>query len=456
MASWPQTTSSFLYSSIFPWRLLFHFFLFCLLLFVSPSITLASFRPKALVLPVWKEPSSLQYLTQIWQRTPLVPVNLTVDLGGQFLWVNCAKDYVSSSYRPGTCRSSQCSLARALLCSNCSSSATPSPGCNINTCTLFPDNTVIRAATFAELAQDVFSIQSTDRKNPGSVVSVPKFLFSCGATFILEGLANGVTGMAGLGRYPISLPSFFSAAFSFDRKFAICLSSATKSNGVIFFGDGPYIFPPNIDVSKNLIYTPLVLNPVSTDAIYYTGFPSTEYFIQVKSIKINGKTVPLNTSLLSFDNEGNGGTKISTVKPYMLMETSIYNAVVKAFLQEIANVSQVAAVAPFGACFNSNSIEKTRAGPAVPPIDLVLQSDLVYWRVFGANSMVHVSENVLCLGAVDGGSNPRTSIVIGGHQLEDNLRQFDLATSRLGFSSSLLFRQTTCSNFNFTSTASGG
>jgi hypothetical protein len=52
---------------------------------------------------------------------------------------------------------------------------------------------------------------------------------------------------------------------------------------------------------------------------------------------------------------------------------------------------------------------------------------------------------------VDGGVNPRTSIVIGGHQLEDNLLQFDLAASRLGFSSSLLFRQTTCANFNFTS-----
>lgn len=46
-----------------------------------------------------------------------------------------------------------------------------------------------------------------------------------------------------------------------------------------------------------------------------------------------------------------------------------------------------------------------------------------------------------------------SAIVIGGHQIEDNLLQFDLATSRLGFSSSLLFRQTTCANFNFTSVA---
>ena len=110
-------------------------------------------------------------------------------------------------------------------------------------------------------------------------------------------------------------------------------------------------------------------------------------------------------------------------------------------------------VAPFRACFSSKHIGGTRVGPSVPQIDFVLQSESVFWRIFGANSMVQVSNDVLCLGFVDGGLKPRTSIVIGGHQLEDNLLQFDLATSRLGFSSSLLFRQTTCANFNFTSNA---
>ncbi|KAB5545408.1 hypothetical protein DKX38_013520 [Salix brachista] len=93
----------------------------------------------------------------------------------------------------------------------------------------------------------------------------------------------------------------------------------------------------------------------------------------------------------------------------------------------------------------------TRVGPAVPQIDLVLQNSGVFWRIFGANSMVQVKSDVLCLGFVDGGLEPRTSIVIGGYQLENNLLQFDLATSRLGFSSSLSFSQTSCANFNLTS-----
>ncbi|XP_038723893.1 probable aspartic proteinase GIP2 [Tripterygium wilfordii] len=429
-----------------------HFFLLCSLLFfiISPSIAQTSFRPNALVLPVSKDPSSLQYITKFNQRTPLVPINLTLDLGGRFTWVDCEQGYVSSTYKPVRCRSAQCSLTGSRFCNpNCYSS--PKPGCYNNTCQVFFDNPIIQFGTGGELALDVVSVHSTDGLKPTRVVSVPSLLFTCGRTFLLESLANGVKGIAGLGRTKMSLPSQFSAALSFDRKFAVCLSSSTRANGVVFFGDGPYVMLPNIDVSKNLIYTPLILNPVRTAPGTFQDEPSADYFIGVKSIKINGKVVKLNTTLLSISKEGFGGTKISSVNPYTVMETTIYNAVINAFVREVSSVSRVAAVAPFGACFNAKEIGSTRVGPAVPDIDLVLQSESVYWRIFGANSMVEVSSDVLCLGFVDGGVDPRTSIVIGGHQIEDNLLQFDLATSRLGFSSSLLFRQTTCANFNFTS-----
>lgn len=141
------------------------------------------------------------------------------------------------------------------------------------------------------------------------------------------------------------------------------------------------------------------------------------------------------------------------MNPYTVLHTSIYKAILKAFSKALSGVPRVASVSPFGLCFNSTSLGSTRVGPAVPQIDLVLQNKDVFWRIFGANSMVQVSVDVLCLGFVDGGVDVRTSIVIGGHQIEDNLLQFDLARSRLGFSSSLLFQQTTCANFNFTLSA---
>ncbi|CAN0886877.1 Probable aspartic proteinase GIP2 [Linum grandiflorum] len=241
--------------------------------------------------------------------------------------------------------------------------------------------------------------------------------------------------MAGLGWSKISIPAHFSASFShFHRKFALCLSS---SNGVVVFGD---VVP-----KFNLTYTPLIFNKVSTASSWYNGDTSSDYFIGVKSIKINGNiTVPFNTTLLKINKEGSGGTKISTVQPYTVLHTSIHKPLINAFARQLSKVPRVAAVAPFDLCFNSSGIGSTRVGPAVPRIDLVLQSSNVIWSIFGANSMVEVKKDVLCLGFIDGGFNPRTTIVIGGHQVEDNLLQFDLAGSRLGF------KQTSCANFNFT------
>ncbi|XP_057964462.1 probable aspartic proteinase GIP2 [Malania oleifera] len=447
MAPPSPTISSLLQSFLFS-SLLVHLFI------IFPSSAQPSFRPHALLLPISKDASSLQYLARINQRTPLVPLRLVLDLGGEFLWVDCDQNYVSSSYRPARCRSAQCSLARANGCGDCFSA--PRPGCNNNTCGLLPGNPFIRTATGGEVAVDVLSLQSTDGSNPGRAVTVPRFIFSCAPTSLLEGLAAGATGMAGLGRTRIALPSQLASAFSFHRKFAVCLSSSRSADGVVFFGDGPYRFLLNVDASTSLTYTPLFINPVSTALAFTAGEPSAEYFIGVKSININDKAININASLLSINGEGVGGTKISTINPYTVMESSIYKAFAEAFIEAAAawNITRAASVAPFGACFRSENVGATRLGAAVPTIDLVLQGESVKWSIFGANSMVDVRDDVLCLGFVDGGSNPRTSIVIGGYQLEDILLQFDLAASRLGFSSTLLGRRTTCANFNFTSNPS--
>ncbi|XP_004495218.1 probable aspartic proteinase GIP2 [Cicer arietinum] len=425
-----------------------HLITLLLFFFISSTFSQQSFRPKALVLPVTKDTSTTnQYIAQINQRTPLVPLNLVVDLGGQFLWLDCEQHYTSSTYRPARCRSAQCSLAKSTACGDCFSS--PKPGCNNNTCSIFPDNTVTHTATSGELAEDVLSIQSTNGFNPTQNVAVSRFLFSCAPTSLLEGLASGASGMAGLGRTKIAFPSQLASAFSFDRKFAICFSS---SDGVVLFGDGPYGFLPNVVYdSESLTYTPLLINPVSTASAFTQGEPSAEYFIGVKKIKIDDKVVSLNTSLLSINSNGIGGTKISTVDPYTVLEASIYKAVTDGFVKASVarNLTRVDSFHPFEFCYTN--LGGTRLGAAVPTIELVLQNENVVWSIFGANSMVNINDEVSCLGFVNGGENVRTSIVIGGYQLDNNLLQFDLAASRLGFSSTLFGRQTGCYNFNFTS-----
>ncbi|GAA0144236.1 protease [Lithospermum erythrorhizon] len=426
-------------------------FLFFLLLISSSTIAQTSFRPRALILAVTKDSATGQYITEFSQRTPLVPLKLTVNLGGDYLWVDCFKNYISSTYRPAICRSAVCNLAKSTSCVlDCGG---PTPGCNNNTCALLPFNPYIRTSSIGEVADDVVSMQSTDGTNPGQLVSAKQVLFVCGGETLLEGLVGGVTGIVGLGKSPIGFPSQLAKAFSFPRKFAICLSSSSSSKGVIFFGESPYNFLPGQDVSQLLTYTPLLHNPVSTGGAYTTGEQSVEYFIGVKSIKVNNQIVPVNTTLFKIDKEANGGTKISSVDRYTLLETSVYDAVTNAFVNSISKVPRVNPVAPFKYCYKSASFGSTRLGPGVPPIELVLQTNGASWTIFGANSMVPVNGDVLCLGFLDAGLNPRTTIIIGAHQIEDNLIQFDIERSRIGFSSTLLGRQTNCGNFNFTSVA---
>ncbi|KAL8092712.1 putative aspartic proteinase GIP2 [Apium graveolens] len=407
-----------------------HFILFSSLL-LSLASAQQSFRPRALLLPVSKDPKTQQFLTEINQRTPLVPTTLVVSLGGRQLWVDCYNNFISSSIRRPKCGAAQCALADA-------------DGCRNNICGASPENPVTRTVTYDDVVTDVVNIISTDGSRPGPVFTIPNFVSLCAPSSLLEELASDAVGSAGLGRTRVSLSSQLAARSSFKRQFAMCLPSSTSSNGVIIFGDVPYKFLPNVDASKILAFTPILTHP--------SGDLSAEYFIGVKKIKINGKVVPIATALLTIQN---GGTQLTTGNPNTVMRTSIYNAVTSAFIKEAAamNITRVASVAPFGACFDGKTVLGSRLGAKVPFIDLVLQNEKVVWTITGSNSMVEVGNNVLCLGFVDGGKDPRIPIIIGTHQLEDNVLQFDLATSRLGFSNTLLARQTTCANFNFTLTA---
>ncbi|KAL0437504.1 UNVERIFIED_CONTAM: putative aspartic proteinase GIP1 [Sesamum radiatum] len=214
-----------------------------------------------------------------------------------------------------------------------------------------------------------------------------------------HGLAGGSDGLASLGQYGHSLPAQLNKSFSSPQIFAICLPSSSKDPGLVWFNSPcPYYLSPGIDLSKSLTYTPLITAARGSDTQIYYFYPSPGYYSGLTSIKEAG------------------GLKLSLIQP---------------------------AVKPFKVCYAVDEKQCSGAGdPLVPTIDLVLQSEEVIWRIYGSNSMVRVrtknKDDAWCLGFVDGGDAPRTSIIIGGRQLEDNLLQFDLERGRLGFSSSLV------------------
>ncbi|XP_019198305.1 PREDICTED: basic 7S globulin-like [Ipomoea nil] len=378
--------------------------LFSLVFLATISLAQRPFFPRAIVIPVSKDFPTSQYVAQLQMGYNLAPLKLVVDVGGPFLWA----DWASSSQGSIPCGSLKCSMANP-------------KGCTSNEiCELQFENPVSKMAGSGVLKEDTIAVELIDEPNAGSFLShVPNFLFSFVPSFLFQGLGNGVNGVLGLGNSRISLPSQLANTFGIPRKFAVCLSS---SNGAIISGDTTY------DVSRSMMYTPLISPQNGT---------TQEYYINVKSIKINDRKLPLNTSLLVLDQEVEGGTRISTVVPYTTLKTTIYHPFLDSYLESAASMglSRVDPVAPFEVCFSG-------VGSDVPKVEFVLQSEMVKWRM---NSMVKVGDGVMCLGFLDGGLGQGASVVIGGYQLEDNLLEFNLGTSMLGFTS--LMAGTSCSHF---------
>ncbi|KAE9602039.1 hypothetical protein Lal_00041041 [Lupinus albus] len=433
---------------------------------LSLSVALKSIKPyHGFHLPINKDPSTLQYYTCIQMGTPPVKLDVVIDIRERFLWFECGNNYNSSTYKPLNCATKQCKIAKGTDCINCTNHPLKT-GCTNNTCGVQPYNPFGEFFVSGDVGEDILS--STYITNGSSLVVsntyIPSFISSCvypdkfGIVGFLEG-AKGKKGVLGLAMTSISLPSQLANKYKLHHKFALCLPSTSNekghNNGDLFVGADTYYFFPHLKASKILNYTPFVFNCHSTGPIFDND-PSTEYFIRLKSMKVDNQVVKFNSSLLSINKEGHGGTKLSTVIPYTKLHTSIYQPLVNYFVNKasVRKIKRVEAVAPFGACFDSRTINNSISGPDVPTIDLLLKGG-VKWRIYGANSMVKVDKkNVLCLAFVDGGLEPTTplatSIVIGGHQLEDHFLEFDLLSLKFGFTSSLLLRNSSCSHSSTT------
>ncbi|KAL7144648.1 hypothetical protein ABFS83_07G026600 [Erythranthe nasuta] len=403
------------------------------IVFFSAILVSSTTAQNAPTLLIRKDPKTRQFYTTIHMGSNRAAINTVIDLGGPFLWFSC-NDYLSSTYAPIPCGSRKCQLAKGSGCIGCN--LPKRPGCTNDTCGATPYNPFMNLLFAQGFNEDSF-YGSKDRAEAAAVV--PRFLFSCMDKDSLEGLAIGATGMLGLSNSEISFHKQVVGVSKLPHKFSICFPSSSSGIGKLLVGGGG-----GGGVYNNILLksTPLIVNPVSTYPIYSEGDASEEYFIGVESIRVAGETISVKESHFTIDKKGDGGTKISTIQNFTELHNSIYKPFARAFVKAAADlgIKSVAAVAPFRACFRSDTITRS------PEIDFVLPGKDVYWRIGGANAMVEVDRKTSCLAFVDGGSEPRSSIVIGGHQLEENLLEFDLVNSQLRFSSSLLVQNKSCSS----------
>lgn len=104
--------------------------------------------------------------------------------------------------------------------------------------------------------------------------------------------------------------------------------------------------------------------------------------------------------------------------------------------------------APFTDCFDEGASSRNKRGlKNVPVIEIGVpgRAGEVKWSFHGENTVVRVMETVICLAFVDGGKKPKESMVIGTHQLQDYMIDFDFSTTLMAFSDSLLLHNTSCS-----------
>ncbi|KAD6794795.1 hypothetical protein E3N88_05691 [Mikania micrantha] len=400
----------------------------------------------SIVIPVNKHTDAANPLYSVQIMTAYVNMqflqqNFLIDIDAPFIWYDCIVQwniYLGSCpdnalcISPVSCEEYLCTHVRTYYsyknpsCSPETNSSTL-PGWGFCTCPVNVVNPLTGSCSQALLNYDAFTVSTSDGRNAfdGFHGAYPNA--ACASSSSFASFPANVSGVMAFSSSPYAMPAYLYQPLK--KTLAFCFPSKPSAPGVLFFGTGPYYLLPlsNVDVRSYLTYTPLLKH-----------HDSFGYFIGVVSIVIKKRSinVPANTT-----------TKLSTIDPYTTLRTDIYNGVVRRFSKVTKRIPSGKPIAPFGLCYNTLT-----TGLKVPDIDFILP-DGKKWSVSTANSIKQVTNEVACLAFVDGGATSEPAIVIGTFQFEDNFLEFDLENSTFGFSSSLLRRQTSCANFNFTLTS---
>ncbi|KAK9063657.1 hypothetical protein SSX86_017528 [Deinandra increscens subsp. villosa] len=410
------------------------------LIFLSFSQNAYS-RYNTSVIPITKDESTslhkvaYSFRLRSWDGEPY----LFLDLEAPFTWKDCILKHIDIACGleegcrfPVRCDKPLCKEAKSYFNPTCPSlNITAKYGCDI--CAVTPFNPVTNTCKISQMTTDLVNLYLTDGRNPGPGPNPPfgnEFVLSCAPKSLVAHFPGNMTGVAAFSWSGLAFPrqlSFLDIA----PKFALCLPSVTSGLGVAFLGDGPFYFTTSrsLDLRSVLSYTPMVRK----------SSKSLGYYIKINRISVKGASVNIPKS---------SSVKLSSRVPYTVLRSDIYNALLAGFSKATVNIPKVTAVKPFGLCLKDSAI----GTGGVPKIDLETESGKV-WSISGENSMKRVGNGAACLAFVDGGSRVADAIVMGTFQMEDNFLLFDLGNQKLGFSSSLLSRGTSCSKFNFTEVA---
>uniref|UniRef100_A0A453GFK2 Peptidase A1 domain-containing protein n=1 Tax=Aegilops tauschii subsp. strangulata TaxID=200361 RepID=A0A453GFK2_AEGTS len=336
------------------------------------------------------------------------------------------------------CGGSDCNGIRNMFTPDvCDSAEWPAQGQGPCVYTALPYNPVDGRRVAAQATTISITANATDGKNPLFPATFP-VVASCAPGEFLASLPADVAGVAGLARLLNSLPLQVAQWYRLKQQFALCLPRG---------GDGGHfqlLAAPTVELADSLRKNPLpfLFNPKNR-----------AYYFTITGIAVNQQRVPTPSGAFDMERRGQGGAAFSTVTPYTALRWDIYWPLRNAFDAATSGIAHEDKVAPFDMCYQASELAMTSVGYAVANIDLMLDGGQ-NWTLPGASSLVQVNDRTVCFAFVQTDSPvpahaESPAVILGGHQLEDNLLMFDLVKDTFAFSGLLLGIGTTCSNFDF-------
>lgn len=359
-----------------------------------------------------------EYFMDVFIGTPPKHFSLILDTGSDLNWIQCVpciacfeqsgpyfdpKD--SSSFRNISCRDPRCQLV--------SSPDPPKPCKSENqSCPYFywyGDG----SNTTGDFSLETFTVNLTTPNGKSEFKHVENVMFGCGHWN--RGLFHGAAGLLGLGRGPLSFASQMQSLYghSFSYCFVDRNSDASVSSKLIFGEDKELLSHPNLNFTS--FAGGKENNPVDTF-----------YYVQIKSIIVDGEVLKIPEETWHLSAEGAGGTIIDSGTTLTYFAEPAYEIIKEAFVKKIKGYELVEGLPPLKPCYNVSGIEKME----LPDFGILFEDGAV-WNFPVENYFIQIDPDVVCL-AILGTSRSALSI-IGNYQQQNFHVLYDMNKSRLGY-----------------------
>lgn len=353
------------------------------------------FQPEDLQSPVTSGVSqgSGEYFARFGVGQPAKEYYMVIDTGSDISWLQCQPctdcyqqtdpifdPSTSSSYRPLTCGSPQCSALEVKSCGRA--------GC------LYEVSYGDGSYTIGDFATETLSFG-----NSGAVNSVA---IGCGHDN--EGLFTGSAGIIGLGGGSLSLPSQVKAS-----SFSYCLVNRDSSSAsTLEFNSAP----PSDSVVASMVKNPKI------DVYFY---------VELTGISVGGQKLSIPPSLFQVDGNGRGGIIVDSGTAITRLQTQAYNALRDTFAKYTTNLPSAGSFALFDTCYDLSSMSRV----SVPTVAFEFSGGKTL-QLKPTNYLIPVdSSGKFCLAFA-----PTSSAlsIIGNVQQQGTRVSFDLANRAIGFS----------------------